>query len=239
MTSAQPLPRPSPGAQLRYLRRLFAQPHRVLEELSEHHGPVVVLGAGPARLAIVGDPAAITDLFAEPTGSFRWNHKFNVLALWIGKDSMLTSDGADHHRRRRSVQAGFSRRRLNGWIPMIRDATDASIDRLIASLDEPAQAVDMYPVGRTLVLDIVLRALCGPRLAAPRPGDRCPVAAGAGLHRGSRPQAAPPPVPPGAAPPGPPGPARLRRHHRRRDRPPPDRPGRRRAQRARESRGRW
>jgi len=164
-TSDQPLPRPSLGAQLHYLRRLFTRPHQVLEEVNELHGPVVVLGAGPARLAIVGDPAAITDLFAEPTGSFRWKHKVNVLALWVGKDSILTSDGADHHRRRRALQAGFSRRRLNGWIPMILDATDTTIDRLIASLDEPAQTADLYPVGRTLVLDIVLRALCGPRLA--------------------------------------------------------------------------
>ncbi len=137
----------------------------MLEEVNERHGPVVGLGAGPARLAIIGDPAVIADLFAEPTESFRWNHRFNVLALWVGKGSMLTSDGADYRRRRRAVQAGFSRRRLNGWIPMILDATDASIDRLIASLEEPAQTVDMYPVGRTLVLDIVVRALGGPGLA--------------------------------------------------------------------------
>lgn len=164
-TSPRPLPRPSLRAQLHYVRRLFAQPHQVLDEIDEHHGPVVQLGAGPARLAIVGDPAAITDLFAEPTGSFRWKHKVDPLALWVGKDSILTSDGADHRHRRRALQSGLSRRRLNGWIPMIVDATDASIDGLAASLDEPAQIVDLYPIGRALVLDIVLRALCGPRLA--------------------------------------------------------------------------
>lgn len=164
-TSSKPLPRPRLGAQVHYLRHLFTQPHRVLDEVNAQHGPVVVLGTGPTRLAIIGDPAAITDLFAEPTESYRWKHKGNVLALWVGKDSILTSDGADHVRRRRAVQAGFSRRRLNGWIPMIRDAADASIDRVIASLDEPGQIVDLYPVGRSVVLDIVLRALCGPCLA--------------------------------------------------------------------------
>jgi cytochrome P450 len=141
----------------------------VLEEVREHHGAVVGLGAWPARLAIVGDPAAIADLFAEPTDSYRWNHRFNVLALSVGKESIIVSDGADHHRRRSAIQAGFSRRRLNGWIPMILDTIDATIDRLVTSLDEPAQVVDMCPVGRSLVLEIVVRALCGPRLV-----DRVP-----------------------------------------------------------------
>jgi cytochrome P450 len=48
---------------------------------------------------------------------------------------------------------------------MIVDKTDTVIDRLVASLDEPAQTVDLYPIGRSLVLDVVVRALCGPRLA--------------------------------------------------------------------------
>lgn len=165
----EPLPRPGYGDQARYLRWLFEQPHRVLDEIRDRHGPVVELGAGPARLAIVGDPAAISDLFAKPSESFRWKHKVNVLSLWVGATSIIVSDGADHQRRRSAIQAGFSRRRLNGWIPMILAAADDAIDALIASSNGPGQTVDMYPVGRALVLDIVLRALCGPHLAARAP----------------------------------------------------------------------
>ncbi len=167
--SSQPLPRPGPVAQVGYLRRLFTQPHRVIQEINDRHGPVVLLGAGPARLAILGDPAVISDLFTEPTESFRWNHRFNTLAQWVGEDSLLTSDGADHRRRRRAVQAGFSRRRISGWIPMIRRETDASIDRLVESLDGTRATVDLYPVGRSLVLEIVLQVLGGPRLAQRAP----------------------------------------------------------------------
>ncbi len=161
----RPLPRPGGAQQVRYLRHLFTQPHRVLEEIRDSHGPVVELGFGPVRIAIVGDPAAIADLFATPVESFRWNHKFNVLGFVVGKESLIVSDGADHRRRRGAIQVGFSRRRLNGWIPMILDRTDAAIDRLIATLDGPGKRVDMYPVGRSLVLEIVVRALCGPQLA--------------------------------------------------------------------------
>ena len=163
--TAMALVRPGPAEQLRYLRHLFAQPHRVLEDIRDKHGPMVSLGAGPVRLAIVGDPGALADLFAEPVDSFRWNHKFNVLGFVVGKGSMIVSDGEDHHRRRGAVQVGFSRRRLNGWIPMIVDRTDAAIDELVASIDVPGQPVDLYPVGRSIVLEIIVRAMCGQELS--------------------------------------------------------------------------
>ena len=115
-------------------------------------------------MAIIGDPEALRELFAMPNTSFRWNHKFNVLGFVVGKQSMIVSDGDEHRRRRSSVQSAFSRRRLNGWIPMIVEQTDAAIDRLAERL-EPGSTIDMYPVGRDLVLQIVVRSLFGERMS--------------------------------------------------------------------------
>ena len=137
----------------------------MLDELRAAHGPMVGLGGGPMRLAIVGDPTALRELFALPTDSFRWGHKFNVLGFVVGDGSMIVSDGADHKRRRSSVQRAFSRRRLNGWIQAIVDRTDAAVDRLTASLGGTTGVVDLYPFGRSLVLDIVVRTLFGERMA--------------------------------------------------------------------------
>jgi hypothetical protein len=137
----------------------------VLDELAGRFGPIYGLGAGPVRMAIVGDPVALRELFARPTDAFRWGHKFNVLGFVVGEGSMIVSDGAEHKRRRSSVQAAFSRRRLNGWIPMIVERADAAIDRLATSLEGGRREVDLYPVGRALVLDIVVRALFGDRMA--------------------------------------------------------------------------
>jgi cytochrome P450 len=148
---------------------MFAEPQPVLDELRERYGPVVGLGAGPVRMAIVGEPRAMHDVFTTSTDSFRWGHKFNVLGFVTGPRSMLVSDGAEHKRRRRSVQAAFSRRRLNGWIPMIVERTDAAIDGLASSLAAGGVArVDLYPVGRAIVLDVVVRSLFGDRMAARR-----------------------------------------------------------------------
>ena len=160
----RPLPHPAWRDQPGHLRRIFQTPHVVLDDLNAQYGPVCGLGAGPARMAIVGDPDALRELFAMPNTSFRWNHKFNVLGFVVGKQSMIVSDGDEHRRRRSSVQSAFSRRRLNGWIPMIVEQTDAAINRLVERL-EPGSTIDMYPVGRALVLQIVVRSLFGERMS--------------------------------------------------------------------------
>ncbi len=160
-----PLPKPSLRRQPALLRRIFEDPAPVLDELRASLGPMFGLGAGPARMAVIGDPTALRELFAMPSDWFRWNHKFNVLGFVVGPDSMIVSDGDEHTRRRKSVQGAFSRRRLNGWIPTIIERTDATIDRLLVDLPPTGAEIDMYPVGRSLVLDIVVRSLFGERMA--------------------------------------------------------------------------
>ena len=160
------LPTPPLRRQPALLKRLFEDPSPVLDELRTTLGPIYGLGGGPVRMAVIGDPTALRELFAMPPESFRWNHKFNVLGFVVGPRSMIVSDGPDHTRRRGSVQTAFSRRRLNGWIPTIVERTDVAIDRVLAGLPGDGSEIDMYPVGRALVLDIVVRSLFGERMAA-------------------------------------------------------------------------
>ncbi len=152
--------------QVGYLKRLFTEPQPVLDELRREYGPVVGLGAGPVRAAIVGDPTAMRELFAMPLGSFRWGHKFNVLGFFVGDESMIVSDGDDHKRRRSSVQGAFGRRHLNGWIPMITAEADAAIDRVVASLDGGTKTMDLYPLGRSILLHVMVRSLLGDQMAS-------------------------------------------------------------------------
>ena len=166
--AARPIHRPRSIDNLRLVRKLFSDPPVALDEISAAHGPVCGLGAGPVQIAVVCEPALIQQLFATPTESFRWAHKFNVIGLRfvIGRTSMIVSDGTDHDRRRAPAQPAFARRRLNDWIPMIVDRADAAIDRLCGELPDGDATVDMYPVGRRLILGITLQAFFGERLAA-------------------------------------------------------------------------
>ena len=168
-TASRPIPRPARGDNVRLIRMLFSDPPVALDEIHATYGPICGLGAGPMQVVVVGGPGLIQQLLATPVESFRWAHKFNVVGLRfvIGRTSMIVSDGADHDRRRAPAQPAFARRRLNEWIPMILDRTDAAIDQLSTELPGDGGAmVDMYPIGRRLILGITLRAFFGDRFAA-------------------------------------------------------------------------
>ncbi len=162
------LPGPSGLDKLRRVRQLFADPSTALDGLHDTYGPISELRLGPTRIVVIGDPGLLHQMFSMPAESFRWGHKFNMVGVRfvVGRGSMIVSDGEDHHRRRSSVQTAFTRRRLNGWIPMIMARTDAAIDRVIQPLGTHQAELDLYPVGRHLILGITVHAFFGERLAA-------------------------------------------------------------------------
>lgn len=149
------------GENLRLLRCLLDEPIPVLDECAARFGRSFTLGAGPARIAVVGDPARLRDVFAEPSTSYRWGHALNVIGFIVGPTSLIVSDGDDHQRRRSAVQPAFARRRLDGWIPMIAAEADRVIvERLAPPLDR-GESLDLYPVGKDLVLAITVKAFFG------------------------------------------------------------------------------
>jgi cytochrome P450 len=165
---ARPLPGPRGFENLRQVRHLFSDLAPALDELHAIYGPICGLGGPGMRIAIISDPGLIHEMFSMGADTFRWKHKFNVIGVRfvVGKRSMIVSDGADHQRRRGAVQRAFTRPRLNGWIPMIIERSDAAIDRAIASVDDDlGRPVDLYPVGRELILGVTLHALFGEDLA--------------------------------------------------------------------------
>jgi cytochrome P450 len=159
----KPIPRPPRRDQFGLMRRLLATPESVLDELEQSYGPVCGMGAGPLRVVVVGSPSLIRDLLMQPNDRFRADTPLSPFPFVVGKHTMIASDGADHRRRRSAVQHAFGRRRLNRWIPMIVERTDAAIDAVLATERERAPT-DMYPVGRRLLIEIVVRALFGERL---------------------------------------------------------------------------
>jgi len=112
-------------------------------------------------MVVVGEPRHLSELFAQPNSSYRWNHWANVLGFIVGPTSLIVSDGDDHQRRRAAVQPAFARRRLDNWIPMIVSETDRMIDlHMKPGLSNGGQ-VDVYPVGKDLILAITVKAFFG------------------------------------------------------------------------------
>ena len=165
--ATEALPGPRGVETLRRVRELFRDPSTALDGLHEAYGPISELRLGPTRIAVIGDPALLQQMFSMPAESFRWGHKFNMVGVKfvVGSGSMIVSDGEDHRRRRSSVQTAFTRRRLNSWIPMIVARTDRAIDHIIPIRATPPTELDLYPVGRRLILGITVHAFFGERFA--------------------------------------------------------------------------
>jgi cytochrome P450 len=143
-------------------RGLTGDPCPTLDRLATELGATFGVDLGPLHIAVVGDPAHLADLFAYPVSAFEWGHSFNVLRFFVGHDSLIVSDGDAHRRRRAMVQPAFARRRLDQWAPMIVRETDRVIDVRLAD----DRIVDLFPIGRRLVLDVVINALFGRGLPA-------------------------------------------------------------------------
>jgi cytochrome P450 len=159
-------PEPPTRAKLRLMRTMLREPAPALDELRREYGPVVGLSTWPARMAVVGGPAAIREVFQAGADSYRWNHRFMFgLRFVVGHGSMIVSDGEAHKRRRRSAQGAFSRPRLDGMVPMILRRIDEAVDELARST-APGAEVDLHPFGRRLIIGITLDAFFGPRVAA-------------------------------------------------------------------------
>ena len=159
----QAIPRARRRDQVRFMRGLFDTPQTVLEELSQSYGPLCAMGAGPLRFVVVGSPPLIRDLLMQPNDRFRWDTPLSPFPFVVGKHTMIASAGVDHRRRRGAVQQAFGRRRLNRWIPMIVERADVAIDQLLATAPS-GSPIDLYPFGRRLLIEIVVRALFGERL---------------------------------------------------------------------------
>ena len=161
-----PLPGPSGRENLRRIREIFSDPASALDRLSQTYGPVCGLGLPGVRLAVIGGPVVLREMFSHSADAFRWGHRFNAVGVKfvVGKESMIVSDGAEHRRRRGSVQAAFTRRRLDHWIPMIVERADAAIDELLSRPDLDDGPVDLAPAMRRLIIGVTVQAFFGERL---------------------------------------------------------------------------
>ena len=154
------LPGPrSPLALLSFFRAAQLDSYAALTDLRDRYGPIVRLGIGPATVVFAFGPDANEAILAGAPEAFRWREAMKALIPVDGDTALVVSDGADHARRRRLVQPGFHKRRIDGYAALMTAEADRVLDPVA-----PGDVVDAYALFRVAIRRTVVLALFGDHL---------------------------------------------------------------------------
>lgn len=151
----------SPLAVLRFVRAADADSYRALTEAQAEYGNVIKVGPGPGLFVAMLGRDANEYILSTNTDAFRWREAMKALIPVDGDTALVVSDGADHARRRKLVQPGFHKRRIDGYLTLMTTEADRVIDTLHAGVQ-----VDAYEVFRAAIRRTVVLALFGEHLRA-------------------------------------------------------------------------
>ena len=154
------LPGPrSPLALLSFFRAAQHDSYAALTDLHDRYGPIVRLGIGPATVVFAFGPDANETILSGAPEAFRWREAMKALIPVDGDTALVVSDGADHARRRRLVQPGFHKRRIDGYAALMTAEADRVLDPVA-----PGDVVDAYALFRVAIRRTVVLALFGDHL---------------------------------------------------------------------------
>ena len=156
--SRLPGPR-SPLALLSFFRAAQHDSYAALTDLRERYGQIVRLGVGPATVVFAFGPEANETILSGAPAAFRWREAMKALIPVDGDTALVVTDGEDHARRRRLVQPGFHKRRIDGYVDLMTAEADDVLDPLTTG-----EVVDAYALFRIAIRRTVVLALFGDHL---------------------------------------------------------------------------
>jgi cytochrome P450 len=141
---------------------MVRDPANTLVGLQHRYGNVFRFGAGPLAYTCLLGPDANRYLLSEHPENFTWREALKALIVVDGDTALVVSDGIEHQRRRRLVQPAFATRAINGYMDVMVNEANRTIDTWSAG-----QEVDAYAECRRAIRRIAMRTLFGETL-----GDR-------------------------------------------------------------------
>lgn len=129
-----------------------------LTALHAEHGDVAGFRFGPKSWIVIRDPAHIEHVLVARNDNYRKSYDYRLLAVVTGK-GLLTNEGDDWARQRRSIQPMFAARHLARFAGDMTGAADHALERWERLPD--GSHVDVAEEMSALTLDVVGRALFG------------------------------------------------------------------------------
>ncbi|MEY2571115.1 MAG: hypothetical protein QOE63_1465, partial [Acidimicrobiaceae bacterium] len=108
------------------------------------------------RFVLVFGAEANKLLLADRPEAFLWGPALKLLEAVDGPTALVVSDGDEHKRRRRLVQPAFHARRIQGYVDLMVDEVDRTLDGWT-----PGRELDAFVDMRRTIRRIVVRALFG------------------------------------------------------------------------------
>jgi cytochrome P450 len=152
---------PGPGllANLPIGVSILRNPADTLLQLQRRYGNVFRFGRGPLAYFVLCGPDANRYLLSENPDNFTWREAIKGLIVVDGDTALVVTDGPEHDRRRRLVQPAFATRAINGYVRVMEEEANRTIDGWRAG-DE----VDLYDEWRRCIRRIAIRTLFGDTL---------------------------------------------------------------------------
>ncbi len=153
------LPGPSLLGNLPIGLGMVRDPANTLVKLQHQYGDAFRFGSGPMAFTVLLGPDANRYILSENPDNFTWREALKALIIVDGDTALVVSDGPEHQRRRRLVQPAFATRAISGYVDVMVDETNRTIDRWSAG-----SVVDLYDDLRRTIRRIAIRTLFGDTL---------------------------------------------------------------------------
>jgi cytochrome P450 family 110 len=137
--------------------RLALHPIEFLEELGERYGDAFTLGdRNRSPIVYLSHPQAIKELLTANPDLFDHSSGKTHLEPFIGKHSILLTDGELHQRQRRLLMPPFHGERMRAYGQLICDTTQQAMARLTIG-----QAFPVRPTMEEITLNLMLKIVFG------------------------------------------------------------------------------
>jgi cytochrome P450 len=124
------------------------------DDLARHADRAVELRVPGERMWLLTDPAACRQALVEPADLVTRSSRYRRIQAILGR-SLLTTDGADHHRRRRLIQPTFQPRHVRDYTPAILAAAAETDQRwragAVVRMEQEMAALTLSAIGRAVL----------------------------------------------------------------------------------------
>lgn len=156
MPASNPFP-PGPSSRLLATLHFARDPYAYFEECRARYGDPFTLPLMGSKVVISGRPELVREVYALPPSKVG-GLLGHLMPEVLGAGSVLVLSGEPHTQERRLQMPMFHGKRIGAWGRIIAEVT-----RTEATSRKPGEPLRMYDLGRSIALDVILRALFGVR----------------------------------------------------------------------------